>query len=190
GRLELRLDRRRIGDALTDEERGRAGDVRRRHRGAVEDTPDLALVLAVLADGLLRDADARRADGDLRSARREPRDVVVLVRRADGDDAGVARGVADAATRVARGRDDDDALLHGVIDGLLDDRALLRRAEREVDDLRAVVGRPTDALRDVGHRSPALGGEDLDRHQLRAMREARDADAVVRRLRDRAGHVR
>src|SRR4029079_3765159 len=57
-------------------------------------------------------------------------------------------------------------------------------------DLRAVIGRPADAFRDVRHRSPALGREDLHRHQLRAVREARDADAVVRRLRDRTGDVR
>src|SRR5262249_37149771 len=149
--------------------------------------PLLALVLAGFADRLLSDADARGADRDLAATRREPSDVVVLVRRAHGDDAGIRGRPPDGAAGVARGGDDDDALLERVVDGVLDDPALHRRAEREVDHLRAVIGRPADALRNVGHRSPPARGEDLDGHQLRAVREPGDADAVVRRLRDRAG---
>src|SRR5262249_52057993 len=55
---------------------------------------------------------------------------------------------------------------------------------------RAVLGGPTDAVGDVRGRAPTVGVQDLHGHEARVEGDAGGADAVVRRLRDRAGDVR
>jgi hypothetical protein len=85
--LERALDGVGIGHAVAHEHRCRTGDVRRRHGRPAEGRVPLALALATVADRLLDDIDAGGGDIDLRTARRERRDLVLEVAGAHADDA-------------------------------------------------------------------------------------------------------
>ena len=78
----------------------------------------------------------------------------------------------------------------GVRDGFLQHVRRERTAERHVDDTCLVVGGVANRIRDTGHRARARAREHLERHDLEVEADASNADAVVGRLRDRAGDVR
>ena len=105
---------------------------------------------------------------------------------------------ADRREVVAGGGDDHDAVGAGVGDRLLQvgdhagDHERLdagQRAERQVDHVGAVVDRPADAGGDVLERAAFLV-EHLDGLDLRAGRDAGDADVVVGDRGGDAGDVR
>ena len=145
------------------------------------------------------DAIARRGDRDVARLRRERRARVVGLGRPDGEHARIRRRVVDLidepALRVGdaavpRGRDDEDVLVARVAHRALQRRARLRRAERDVDDPRAVVRRVDDRLRDIRGRAAPGAVERLDRKDPHAERDARDPDRVVAVRADDPGDVR
>ena len=69
-----------------------------------------------------------------------------------------------------------------VIDGI--------ELEAQVDDVGLVLRGVADPARDLVGTALAVLVEHADGHDLRVVGEARDADAVVHALRDRAGDVR
>ena len=82
--------------------------------------------------------------------------------------------------------DIEDVVLHREADGALLDRRRLGAADREVDDLRAVLDGVDDRRRLVDVGDVAVGVDRLDDEQLRVAAEAGDADTVF----DRAGGKR
>nr|BFE76555.1 hypothetical protein GCM10020092_098560 [Actinoplanes digitatis] len=84
-------------------------------------------------------------------------------------------------------RDHERALARGVRDGVAQQPAVLGTAQRQVDDVRALVGGPADALGDVAVAAAARGAEHLDRQDLAVPADAGDADAVVAARGDHAG---
>lgn len=99
------------------------------------------------------DVDPGCADGGVPAAGGERGVGAVPVDGGDRDHAGVGGGVRDVVAllaAVARGGDDDGPLLQRVLDGGvlagLGVRGLAVVAEREVDDVGAVVGGPADAV--------------------------------------------
>ena len=184
------LDLVGVGDAHRHGERGDARSVGRSHGGARPRRELLAAVLAALADGLLEDVHAGGGDGDLRAGVGEVREVVAAVRGAHGDGERSVGGGAHVVRLVASGADHDGALVVGVLDRLVHDPRVPGGAQGHVDDVRAVIGRPADALGHVGKRAAAAGVEHLHRHDRGAVGHARAAELVVGRLRDGARDVR
>src|SRR5262249_26465510 len=128
------LDLGRVGDALADDQRGDAGDVRRRHRRA-HVAEVIALGRVADRDGVLQDAvgqavavlidagvTAGSGDVDVLAPVRVERGRLVEAGRRHGDHARVRGRITDAAAAlVAGGRDDGDALAVRVLARLLED---------------------------------------------------------------------
>ena len=189
-RPKVLLDLGGVVDAHPHEQRRRPSNVRRSHAGSVEAAVDFALVATAVAHGLLRDVHPRSPQGHLFSTRGEVGDVVVAVGGAHGDDLGESSRVLHLAPIVAGRCDDDHAAQPRVFHRGVNQQARVGAAQAHVDDLGAVVGCVADALSHGGGGAIALGAEHLDGHDGGAERQASHAFAVVRRLRDRAGHVR
>ena len=119
-------------------------------------------------------------------------EIVGAVRVRDADDAGIAGGISRGLRAiVARRRDHHDVVVPRVVDGGLQGGAEARVAEREVDDVRAVIDGPDDAFDDVAVLPEPVRVEHGHRHDLDADEaDARDADAVARPGGDDAGHGR
>ena len=109
---------------------------------------------------------------------------------------GRARRVGDRARgEVAGGPDHERALAAGVAQGVEDVGDLAARdarveLEREVDDLRPAASGVADARADRDAVAGAGTVEHAHGHDPRPVGEAGDAEAVARRLGDRARHVR
>ena len=87
--------------------------------------------------------------------------------------AGIGRG---RRAVVAGRRDDDDVVVPRVVDGGLEGGAEARVAERQVDDVGAVIDGPDDAFDDVAVLAEAVRVEHGHRHDLDAgVADARDA---------------
>ena len=179
-----------IRHAEADHQRGDAGHVGRRHRRAAVAGEALALVAALIADRLLHDVNAGSRDVDPVAARGELGELVVGPGGADADDAVGGAGELHVPAGVAGGGDDDGALRERVVDRLLEHARVARAAKAEVDHLGAVLGRPADAVGDVGRGARAGLAQHLHRHQPRVKGDADPADGVVGRLRDRPGDMR
>ena len=192
-----------------------AGDVRSRHGGACV----LVVVGAVSAGRGLALAERHGGDDVLaahrqqRAARagdgvellvdgevRERGARLALVRGDDAQRAGVEcrRAAQGRHEVVARCGHDDHAVVTCVGDGVLDVRDLAgdhqgldtgQRAQRQVDDVGAMVDRVTDAEGDV-LEGAALLVEHLHGQDSGVGGHARDADAVVGHGRRGSGHVR
>ena len=135
------------------------------------------------------DRDARGGDANVRVGVAEARVLVAGVGGRDRETlrvrAGVLRRVHRGAARrqhaaVPRGRDHEDAVRERVADRVVEDEDVRVGPERDVDDPGAVIGRPGDALRDVGEQPRAGAVERLHRQHAHPERGARDAGAVVR----------
>ncbi len=178
------------------DERGDAGDEGGRRAGAP------ALVVAAVGVGD-DDVDAGRAERSVPAAGGEGRAAAVAVHGGHGDHArvgGRVRGpVALAAAVAGRGHHDGalaQRVLHRRVLAALRVGGLAVVAEREVDDVGAVVGGPADAVGE-GRAAGALAGRValFEDHPHREDPDAgRDADHPVAALRavaaagDDAGH--
>ena len=153
--------------------RGRAGD---RGRAA--------------AGGQRQDPRPGRGKERVRAVVRRRVQRVGLVGVRDADDAAVAgRELRRRRPVVAGRRDEDDAMRPGIVDRRLERGRVSGSRERHERDVGAVIGRPDEALDDVAVATRAVGAEDADRHDRDAVvPDAGDADAVVRRRGDDAGH--
>ena len=101
----------------------------------------------------------------------------------------------DAVALVAGGADDEHAAAAGEGQRVEQRRDLLRadvgaELEREVDDVGPAADGEADAVGDRRGVALAAGVEHADGHDRRAVGQAGQPDAVVRRLGDRAGDVR
>ena len=161
---------------------GDARDVRGGHRGAAH--PDEG---AVEVRG--RDVHARRRDVDVGAVVGEGGLLHRGVDRGHRDHPGIgARVVQDGVVVVAGGRDDGHALRPGVGDGRGLDGGGPGPAQRHVDDVGALVGRPDDAVGDPRGVAGAVVAQHLDRQDLGAVGHALDPRPGVGG--HRAGHVR
>ena len=197
--------------AAGDHQRGRRGDVRRRHRGAfvagghaeaAQRAAGERHLVDVAAGGFFGVAvGVARQVGVGAAAGRDERQAAAVVgvggqaavfgRRADGDHVGRARGVGDRGVAlVAGGGDDEHAAAVRVaqrVDQLGDVRG--RHAggelEAEVDHLSAVLDGEEHAFGDRRGFAFALGVEHAHGHDVRAEGEPGKAVAVVGGLGDR-----
>lgn len=170
------------------DERDRAGD----ERGGRAGSPALVvLTVGVRYD----DVDAGGTDGGVPAAGGERGVGAVAVDGRHGDHPGVGRGVRDVVALLAAvsgRRDDDGALGQGVLHGGVlarhGVRGLAVVAEREVDDVGALVGGPADALGEgramrLAGLIPRLVGafeDDADGEDLRLGGDAEDALLAAR----------
>ena len=174
--------------ARREHERGDAGRVRARHRGALQ-------VLVRGREVGREDRGARREDVDVVGAVvGEGRLAVVLVGRADAQHvrrrqrARAVRRPVDVGVVVA-GRDHVQR-----VRVRLDGRELrlvqARAAEAGVDDPDAHLAGVVERLGDADAGAAPVGAEGAQRHELGAVRDTRDALVVVGLGRDGAGDVR
>ena len=171
-------------------QRGNPGHVRRRHR-----RPVLEAVRAP-APGRV-DVRPGRAQVDAPSAVvREPGLAVELVGRADREDVGdvvagrvVGRRVGVREVVACCGQEELSALVRLLDRGEHRLRELVA-APRVAEDRDALRPRVEDGADRVGRRPRPVGGEELERHDLRAPRDAGHPEAVVACGGDRSGDVR
>jgi hypothetical protein len=179
------------GGILRAHERDHAGDDRRGERRAVAG----AVRLGCAADACRRpDAHTGSGDVDVVAPAREVRELRSVLpgpERRDGNGVLVRGGIARyVPAGVARCCDDVDVVRGRVRERVLQHGRRSRAAQREIDDLCAVVGCEGDTRRDVGVGAGPVRAEHLDRQHVDVPRKPRDSDAVVPCRRSDPGHHR
>src|SRR5690606_28398647 len=119
-----------------------------------------------------------------------PRQPLAAVHRPDAADVRVGGRHGHPPAAGAGARHEHDALADRVLDLLVDEGVVVRRVpgQAHVDDVGAVVDRPTDPLPDGGHGPAVPGAHDPYGHDGHGPVDARDSLPVVGHGADDAGH--
>ena len=181
-----------VGGKLRLEQGQRAGDMRRRHRGAAGGEVVVVRVDAARVDRAAGRGQVDRAGAEVGVAR----EGVGVGGRGDADDVveAIARGVGVALVHahgvVARGADKDDAGDAGGVDGVVFGARGGGAAVARVDDVGVIGDGVVDAADGVRDGAAAVGAvEEPQLHQLDGPGNAGDALAVVAGGADDPGHM-